>query len=49
MIIHSHYTDNDGHHVYLDSVDAVNAFYKVGANLVVSTLAFFESKYRILK
>ena len=49
MVIHSFYTDDSGHKVYLDSVDAVNAFYKIGHEMIVSTLAFFESKYSLIK
>ncbi len=49
MIIHSYDSDEIGNKVYLDSVDAVNAFYKVGANLVVSTVGFFSGKYSLIK
>jgi hypothetical protein len=47
MILNSYYKDDLGNRVYLEAIDATNAFYKVGRELVVSSLKFFESKYKL--
>jgi len=47
MILHTQYTSTNGEKVYLEFVDAINAYYKVGSDLVVSTITFFEKKYRL--
>jgi hypothetical protein len=49
MILHTRYTASNGDRVYLEFVDAINAYYKVGENLVVSSLKFFEQKYKLAR
>ena len=48
MVLHSYYSSDNGDKVYLDSVCNGIAFYKVGIELVTSTVEFFTSKYKIL-
>ena len=50
MILHTFYQDKNHNIVYLDSFNAPNGvFYKIGRELVHSTVEFFTSKYSLIK
>ena len=49
MILNSYYFDTDNRRIYLEDCINFVCFYRVGSELVTSTVEFFESKYRLIK
>ncbi len=49
MILNTYYADSNNHTVYLSDVVNGRAFYILGKELIVATVDFFESKYKLLK
>ena len=47
MILNAYYKSQDGQRVYLEFVDASKAFYKIGNNLITSSIGYFLSKYKM--
>ena len=47
MVLHTWYKNESGNRVYLESVDATNAFYRVGSALIKSTIEYFASRYSL--